>query len=67
MLVKIIILFLFTLIFLSLTSALFSLRNSKSSIKMAKALTWRISLSLAVFFFLLLAFALGWIQPHGLK
>ena len=66
MLIKIIILLLFGLILFSLAQALFFLLNKKSSIQAAKALTWRISLSLGVFAFLLLAFALGWIKPHSL-
>ena len=65
MLIKIIIVLLFGLILFSLGRALFFLLDSRSSVQMAKALTWRISLSLGVFAFILLAFALGWISPHG--
>lgn len=67
MLVKIIILLLFVLILFSLTRALLFLRSSQSSAQTAKALTWRIFLSLGVFAFILLAFIFGWINPHGLK
>lgn len=66
MLIKIIILLLFGWILFSLAQALFFLLSKKSSIQVAKALSWRISLSLGVFAFLLLAFAWGWIKPHGL-
>jgi len=67
MLVKITILLLFVLILFSLTRALLFLRSSQSSVQTAKALTWRIFLSLGVFAFILLAFVFGWINPHGLK
>ena len=33
--------------------------------QMARALTWRIALSVCVFAGLLIAYALGWIQPHS--
>lgn len=65
MLIKTILGFLFVLILFNLGKALILLRNRQSSVQMAKALTWRISLSLAAFALLLLAFAFGWIQPHG--
>lgn len=34
--------------------------------KMARALAWRVGLSVAVFLLLLAAYALGWIQPTGI-
>ena len=34
--------------------------------RMAKALAWRIGLSLALFLFILLSYKLGWIRPTGL-
>lgn len=33
--------------------------------KLATALTWRIGLSLAVFFLLLVGYFFGWITPHA--
>ena len=33
---------------------------------MARALTWRVLLSIALFVFILLAWAMGWIQPSSL-
>jgi Protein of unknown function (DUF2909) len=52
----------------SLGSALFQLsRGQGDSRKMLRALTWRISLSVALFLLLLLAWRLGYIQPHGLR
>lgn len=33
--------------------------------RMARALAWRIGLSVALFLFILLAWALGWVKPTG--
>lgn len=65
---KIIILLFIVAILWSLGSGLFYLvreKNNKDSLRVAKALTWRIGLSLLLFLLLFLAFALGWIKPHG--
>ena len=61
----IIILFLLS-IFYSLGSALyFLIRHTKGdSTRVVKALTWRICLSLVLFLFLMLAFAMGWVTPN---
>jgi hypothetical protein len=51
----------------SLAVALYCLVNKENEpAKMAKALTWRISLSLALFFLAILSFLMGWISPHGI-
>ena len=34
--------------------------------RMASALAWRIGLSVALFFCLILAYAMGWIKPTGI-
>ena len=34
--------------------------------RMARALAWRVGLSVALFLFILLSWSLGWIQPTGL-
>lgn len=34
--------------------------------RMARALAWRVGLSIAIFLFVLLAWRLGWIAPTGL-
>ncbi len=61
----VIVLFIFT-IFISLGSALYYLVQDKGeSQRTIRALTWRIGLSFLLFVLLLIAFALGWIQPHG--
>lgn len=41
-------------------------KNRMDSERVAKALTWRICLSLVLFILLFIAFALGWITPHGI-
>ncbi len=69
MLVKMIIVLFLIVIIYSLGSALYYLaheRNDSDADKVIKALTWRISLSLLLFFLLFIAYALGWIKPHGI-
>lgn len=62
----IIILFLATIIYCLGSAVFFMLRDKGGSKSMVKALTWRISLSLLLFVLLLVAYAMGWIVPHGL-
>lgn len=67
--IKIFVIVAFLAILVSLGSALFHLVRHKSdedSRKTAKALTFRIGLSLGLFILLVLALATGLIQPHGL-
>ena len=68
-LVRLLILGALVAIVASLGSALFHLsRNSESdSRKMARALTIRISLSIALFALLFLAWRMGLIAPHALQ
>lgn len=55
------------LILIALISGLFFLvRDEGKTKRPVKALSWRIGLSVALFFFLFLAFGLNWIAPHGL-
>ena len=50
----------------SLAFSLFHLVNDKGeSKKMVRALTVRVTLSVALFLFLILAWWQGWLQPHG--
>jgi hypothetical protein len=37
-----------------------------SDMRMARALMWRVLLSIGLFVFILLAWAMGWIQPSSL-
>ena len=54
-------------IVLSLGSALFHMMTDKGdSKKMVKALTIRVALSVGLFILLLIAWATGLIQPHGI-
>ncbi|MFO1256850.1 MAG: twin transmembrane helix small protein [Gammaproteobacteria bacterium] len=51
----------------ALGSGLFYLIRGKSSSKSTvKSLTVRIVVSISLFIFLLMAYALGWIHPHGI-
>lgn len=66
--VKLIILLFIAGILYSLGSGLYYLvreRDEKDSTNVAKALTWRIGLSLLLFILIFIAFALGWLQPHS--
>ncbi len=66
MLLKIIVIALLIIILYCLGSAVVHLaKGDGSAEKMAKALTWRIVISLVLFLFLILSFSLGWIHPHG--
>lgn len=71
MLVKMIIILFLIVILYCLGSALFFLAreregNEEDSIRVVKALAWRIGLSLVLFFLLFVAWALGWISPHSI-
>ncbi len=66
-LVKLLILVAFVAILASLASGLVYLfRDDHDSRRVVKALTWRIGLSVAMFIVLLLAYALGFIEPGKL-
>ena len=66
---KLLVALVFIAILFALGSAMFQLLNPKSADRkaMAKSLTWRIGLSIVLFLFLLLAYQLGWITPHGIQ
>jgi len=66
---RLLIILLLLIIGFSLGSALYFLlkkhRSAKQDhVEMAKALTWRIGLSLVLFVLLMMGFWLGWIQPN---
>ena len=48
------------------SAALFMLKGRGDSERMAKALSWRIGLSVALFLILMLGYFLGVFQPHQL-
>jgi ABC-type antimicrobial peptide transport system permease subunit len=55
-------------IMVSLGSGLFSLIKDKSnSDRTVRALTWRIGLSLLLFFLLILIYRMGWVSGHLLS
>lgn len=67
MIIKLFIIFIMIIIAGSLASGLFFLvRDKDDSKRTVKALTLRIGISLSLFIFLLIAFRLGLIHPHGL-
>ena len=58
-------------VLLALASAgMFMLRKggdpASRDARMARALAWRVGLSIALFLFVLLSWHMGWIQPGGL-
>jgi Mn2+/Fe2+ NRAMP family transporter len=48
------------------SAALFMVKGRGDSQRMAKALTWRIGLSVALFLMLMAGYFLGFFQPHQL-
>ncbi len=68
MAVKIFVIFILVVILGSLGSALYTMvRGAEHPTHTAKALTVRMALSIGLFIFLMIAFAFGWITPHGLR
>ncbi len=67
MVVKLIIVLFLIVILYALGTGLYYLVNEKNHTdQVVKALTWRIILSLVLFILLFVAFAMGWIHPHGI-
>ena len=67
MITKLFILFIMLIILGALGSGLFYLvSDSGNSKRTVKALTIRIAISLSLFIFLIIAFKLGLIKPHGI-
>lgn len=66
-LIKLLILIAFVAILASLASGLVYLfKDNHDSRRLVNALTWRIGLSIALFVVLLLAYAMGFIEPGNL-
>jgi Na+/phosphate symporter len=66
MLVKLIVLAMLAAILIALGSAVFAMLGPKrGDQRMARALTWRVGLSAALFLLLLAGFATGLIKPHA--
>ena len=66
MFLKIIVLIIFTIILYCLGSGAFYLGKKDKGRAFAKALTWRIVLSILLFAFLFFAYWMGWTAPHGI-
>lgn len=65
MLAKLVVILLLLIILYCLGSGVYYLiRSGAEPNKLAKALTWRIVLSLCLFGFLMLAYLVGWLTPH---
>ncbi len=54
----------FIILFALASGLIFLIKDGGKSNRTVKALTWRIAISVGLFLFLLLGFALGFIQPH---
>ena len=68
MITKTVIVFVFILIIASLGLALrYLLMDGERSPRTVKALTFRIGISIALFFLLLLGYQAGFLHPHGIK
>lgn len=68
MITKIIVIAIMVTILCALASSLiFLVRDKGNSKRSLTALTWRISLSLLLFLFLLLAFKLHWLVPNSVS
>lgn len=53
-------------IFYSLGRALlYLIRDGSNSKRMVNALTWRVILSVSLFVLIMIAYAIGWVHPHG--
>ena len=63
---KIIVLLVFAVVLYCLGSGAFYLLKKDAGKSFAKALTWRIIISVFLFGFLFFAFWMGWIAPHSL-
>lgn len=64
---KLFVIAVFLLVVGSLGSALiFMIKDKGHGTRTVKALSWRIGLSILAFALLWVAYAAGWIQPHGI-
>ena len=61
-----IVVFLLAIVAALFTGMYYMLKDPSDKRRTVRALTWRVGLQLALIAFLVLAYALGWIQPHGL-
>lgn len=66
MITTIIILLMLIILIALASSLIFLVKDEGKTKRTIMGLSWRIGLSLMLFFLLFLAFSLGWLQPHGL-
>ena len=65
---KIIVILVFLAVLGSLASAMvFLVKDKGETNRTAKALTYRIGISVFIFLLLILAYFAGWIEPHGIS
>jgi hypothetical protein len=62
----VVIAFLVAIVAAVLLAGVFLVRDPTNSRRTLRALTWRVSLQVALILFLVLAYFMGWIHPHGL-
>jgi len=62
----IVVIFLLAIFYCLASGAFFLTKPNAAPAKLAKALTWRIILSMTLFLFLLLAYWAGWMSPHNI-
>lgn len=66
--IKFVVVVAFIAIVISLFSGgFFLVKDRGESKRTVKSLTWRISLSVALFLLLILAYFMGWLHPHGVN
>ncbi|MEM1262442.1 MAG: twin transmembrane helix small protein [Pseudomonadota bacterium] len=63
---KLVMLLILGAIIYSLATGLYYLNKDKGSASVARALTWRIALSIGLLLFILLGARLGWISPNSI-
>lgn len=67
MIMNFVVVLLIVVILYSLISAAIAMvRHRNNPERMAKALTWRVSLSLALFVLVIVSFLMGWVEPKRL-
>ena len=62
----VVVVFLVAIIAAVLLAGVFLVRDPTSSRRVLRALTWRVSLQVGLILFLILAYLMGWIHPHGM-
>lgn len=61
-----VVLFLVAIVVALFSGMFYLLKDGSDKRRTVRALSWRVGLQLALILFLVLAYFMGWIQPHGL-